>query len=213
MKKIILLLILALVVTGCTAEYTLTFEDDVFKEHIVIYEEKNSIGTNIFGINSLKENPDLAKIDDDHSYKYNISSDDKNNILTLDYTYDDVSIEKSQIFDCFRYKNFIDGDDYYYVSLETDMVCENLKDATITFKTDKKVLDDNASEKDVSQGIYKWNNFVGGKIYFQVSKTQKIDSSNVEDVDFIPWYIKIIIVLVFAVVIFFIYRKVKRDYL
>ena len=93
------------------------------------------------------------------------------------------------------------------------MVCENLKDATITFKTDKKVLDDNASEKDVSQGIYKWNNFVGGKIYFQVSKTQKIDDSNVEDVDFIPWYIKIIIVLVFAVVIFFIYRKVKRDYL
>lgn len=202
------------IITGCKAEYTLTFENDVFSEHIVITEEKFDGNTSdLFGITKLKDNPKLAQIDDTHSYKYKITSDKNNNILTLDFEYKDISIDKSLVYNnCFRYKNFINGKDYYYVKLEGDMSCEYLTDANIVFKTDKKVFMENADEKDEENGIYKWNNFTGGEIYFQVSKSVSIaDANKNKNQEFIPWYVKIIISLIVIVIVFVIYKKIKRD--
>ena len=171
MKKVFILLVMLFIITGCDANYNLTFEDGVFTEDIEIKEEKNSSGNELFGIMSLKDNKELAKIDDNNYYNYTFSSDDKNNILRLNFKYDNISLEKSLVYqNCFKYKNFIDGKNYYYIKLEGDMICENLNSSDIIFKTDKTVFMDNADEKDEEKGIYKWNNFKSGTIYFQVSK-------------------------------------------
>lgn len=213
-KKIILLIIFTFVVTGCTADYELTFEDGVFSEHIVIKEEMTDNSGELFGIMELKNNPDLAKIDDNNSYKYSFSSDGKNNILTLDFVYDDISIDKSLVYnDCFRYRNFIDGEDYYYIKLEGDMACEYLTSANVTFKTDKFVIMSNADEKDEEKGIYEWKDFDGGEIVIQVSKTRTYAENKADlNTELIPWYVKLIISLVVIGVVFIFYKIIKRDH-
>ena len=54
-KKVLLVLIALFVLTGCTAKYELTYENDVFSEHIVIYEEKINGSLSEFGINRVKQ--------------------------------------------------------------------------------------------------------------------------------------------------------------
>ena len=213
MKKVFILLVMLFIITGCDANYNLTFEDGVFTEDIEIKEEKNSSGNELFGIMSLKDNKELAKIDDNNYYNYTFSSDDKNNILRLNFKYDNISLEKSLVYqNCFKYKNFIDGKNYYYIKLEGDMICENLNSSDIIFKTDKKVFMDNADEKDEEKGIYKWNNFKSGTIYFQVSKDIKIDEAkeSKKPKELIPWFVKVIISVVIIGVIFILIRKIKE---
>jgi len=214
-KRLFILIAVLFIITGCTAEYELTYENGVFSEHIVVKDEvlKNN-NSGIMHITELKTNPKLAKIDEKNSYKYKFSTDGTNDILNLDFTYDNISIEKSPVFNqCFRYQNFIDGDNYYYIDLETDMFCEYLSTSDIVFKTDKLVLTENADEKDVDKGIYKWNDFDGGHIYIQVSKTETIsDKEQATHGEFIPWYIKLIISLIAVVVVIVILRKIKRDH-
>lgn len=213
MKKILLLFVALFILTGCTAKYELTYQDDVFNEHIEINEEKINGQLSEFGIGRVKENPDLVKIDDKNSYKYEFTNDEKSETLILDFKYKDISLENSLVYkNCFQYKTFLDKEDYYYIRLEGDMVCEYLTSSDIVFKTDKVVLQHNADEVDEEKGIYKWNNFDGGEIVFQVSKLEKIQTnSNNIDEGIIPLYVKIIVAAVVGLIIFVIYKKVKKS--
>lgn len=212
-KKILLLFVMLFILTGCTAKYELTYQDDVFNEHIEINEEKINGQLSEFGISTVKENPNLLKLDEKNSYKYEFTNDEKSETLTLDFKYNDISIENSLVYkNCFQYKTFLDKDDYYYFHLEGDMVCEYLSSSDIVFKTDKVVLKHNADEVDEEKGIYKWNDFNTGEIIFQVSKTEKIQSTNngIDD-GIIPLYVKIIIAVVVGLIIFVVYKKVKKS--
>ena len=212
-KKILFLIIGTLIITGCTADYELSFIDGVFSEHIVIKEEIRNDSNEIFGIMELKKNPNLAKIDDDNSYKYSFSSDGKNNILTLDFVYDELSFDKSLIYnDCFRYRNYIDSKDYYYIKLEGDMACEYLTNANIRFTTDKFVIMTNATKKDEEKGIYEWKDFSGGEIVIQVSKEKTYEDNKTEaNTKLFPWYVKIIIACGIVRLGFVFYKLIKRD--
>lgn len=212
-KKILVLFLMVFFITGCTADYELTFEDGVFSEHIVIREEKSTNANDFVGINSLKDNPKLVEIDKNNSYKYSYSDDEKDNVLTLDFVYDELSLDKSLIYNnCFRYRSYIDGDDYYYIKMEGDMVCEYLSSVDITFKTDKVVLMENATYKDKEKGIYKWENFSGGEIIIQVSKVDSINSNvNAKAKELIPWYIKVVIASIVVVAAIVAYKMIKRD--
>lgn len=212
-KKVLLVLIALFVLTGCTAKYELTYENDVFSEHIVINEEKINGSLSEFGINRVKTNPNLVKLDEKNSYKYEFTNDEKSETLTLDFKYDNISIDNSLVYkNCFRYKTFLDKDDYYYFHLEGDMVCEYLSSSDIVFKTDKVVLKHNADEVDEEKGIYKWNDFEKGEIVFQVSKTEKIQTTTKTiDDGIIPLYVKIIIAAIVGLIIFVVYRKVKKS--
>ncbi len=212
-KKILLLFVMLFILTGCTAKYELTYQDDVFNEHIEINEEKINGQLSEFGISTVKENPNLLKLDEKNSYKYEFTNDEKSETLTLDFKYNDISIENSLVYkNCFQYKTFLDKDDYYYFHLEGDMVCEYLSSSDIVFKTDKVVLKHNADEVDEEKGIYKWNDFESGEIVFQVSKTEKIQSTNngIDD-GIIPLYVKIIIAVVVGLITFVVYKKVKKS--
>ena len=129
----------------------------------------------------------------------------------MDFTYDKLSLDKSLIYNnCFRYRSYIDGEDYYYIKMEGDMVCEYLSSVDITFKTDKVVLMENATSKDIENGIYKWEDFTGGEIIIQVSKTDNIDRKPMYE-EFIPWYIKLVIALIVIGIAIVAYKIIKRD--
>ena len=70
----------------------------------------------------------------------------------------------------------------------------------------------NADEVDEEKGIYKWNDFEKGEIVFQVSKTEKIQTATKTiDDGIIPLYVKIIIAAIVGLIIFVVYRKVKKS--
>ena len=212
-KKLILLVGLIFIVTGCTAEYELTYEDGVFSEHVVITERVESNSNDLISISSITGDSHYLKIDGKNKYEYDLEKSNTKNVLTLDFVYKDISYEKSKIYNnCFKYRTFIDEDDYYYIKLEGDSVCDYLSSADITFKTDKLVYKINADEQDEENGIYKWNEFKGGEIIIQVSKTETVASRNAElNKEFIPWYVKLIVSGVVVVGVVIVIQKIKRD--
>ena len=209
-KKILLVIGMVFLLTGCTASYELTYEDGVFSEHIVV-KELNTGNDDYLSITDVQNNPSLIKIDDNNSYKYNLSKDGEYDVLTLDFDYKDISLEKSLIYqECFEYKMFEEKDDYYIIRLEGKTTCEYLTSVDVVFKSDKVVINSNAEEKDEEKGIYKWNGFTGGEIMLQVSKVDTL-SKNGSYIEMIPWYVKLIISLVVGLIIFFVYKKIKRN--
>lgn len=210
-KKIFLIVGMIFLITGCTANYELTYEDGVFSEHVVIKQEQTGDETMEFGIDNVKNNPSFFEIDENNSYDYEFGVEGNLDVLTMDFTYDKLSFENSRIYKgCFRYKTFIEEDDYYYLNLQGDVACEYLSNADIVFKTDKVVINSNADEKDEEKGIYKWNDFEGGEIILQVSKINDINSvKDVSNGELIPWYWKLIISVVLVVIIGFVYKKIK----
>jgi hypothetical protein len=209
-KKILLVIGMVFLLTGCTASYELTYEDGVFSEHIVV-KELNTGNDDYLSITDVQNNPSLIKIDDNNSYKYNLSKDGEYDVLTLDFDYKDISLEKSLIYqECFEYKMFEEKDDYYIIRLEGKTTCEYLTSVDVVFKSDKVVINSNAEEKDEEEGIYKWNDFTGGEIMLQVSKVDTL-SKNGSYIEMIPWYVKLIISLVVGLIIFFVYKKIKRN--
>lgn len=208
-KKIFLIIGMIFLLTGCTASYELTYEDGNFSEHIVIKE----LNTNddYLSITDVETNPNLVKIDDNNSYKYELSKDGEFDVLTLDFDYEDISLEKSLIYqECFEYKMFEEKDDYYLIRLEGKTTCEYLTNVDVVFKTDKVVINSNAEEIDEEKGIYKWNDFTGGEISLQVSKVDTISKTGSYS-EMIPWYIKIVITVVVVGIVFVVYKKIKSN--
>ena len=73
MKKKILVLIGLFLLTGCTAEYNLTYKNDVFDEEIIIYEDKGIEDNESFvSITDVNENDERVKLDDNKYYKVSL---------------------------------------------------------------------------------------------------------------------------------------------
>ncbi len=62
-KKLLLLIGFIFVITGCTAEYELTYEDDIFSEHVVITEIVETNSDEFMSISSIDENSHYIKLD------------------------------------------------------------------------------------------------------------------------------------------------------
>jgi len=212
MKKIKYLLLIAfvLVLTGCSADYELTYEDGVFTEDITIYEDKGLENGEILSVTSIQNNDPKIQIDDNNYYEINHSSNNDKNILKLHYKYDDISFSDSKVIkECFQTKTVMDKDKFYSVNLSGDITCEYLDKATITLKSDRKVLDSNATEKDEKNGIYKWDKIPEEGINFLISKELKKEEKISTNKEMIPLPVKIIIAVLVLITAVFAIRYLK----
>ena len=212
MKKKLLVLIGLFLLTGCTAEYNLTYENNVFDEEIIIYEDKGIEDDDSFvSITDINENDERVKLSDNKYYKVSLSNDNTHNILKLNYTYDDLSLKESKVFEeCFEVKSFMDEKDYYYIHLSGDVTCEYLTSAKVTFRTDKKVLKTNATTKDEKDGTYTWDKLTSDGVEIQVSKN--LDKGYTPRTKtMIPWYVSIPLFVVLGVVVFALVKYIKQN--
>ncbi len=202
MKKILLIICLMFLLTGCTANYELTYKKGYFTEEITIYEDKEVAKHEEFpSITNIKANSNKVKINEDSYYTIEHSTDEKNNILKATYVYKDLSFDKSLVYnDCFSEKSFVDGDESVYIYLGGEMTCEHLENATITFKTDKQVIKHNADK--VKKGVYSWDSIPTDGIVIEVSK------KNIsKDANMIPPVIRIIIIAILLGIGIYILKK------
>lgn len=212
MKKIIVVLISLLLLTGCTIDYNLVIDKDSIKETITgtAYKEEYEVreedsGLNLFytyindDINPLISgdglyNKDINEIDNGINYKYDFIY--KNN-------YDKSKIINS----CFENSNVKETDTYYSIELSGEFYCLYSDKININVISNYVVLENNA--KEVNGNKYSWviDDSSNVNIFLNISKEIKYEEPS--KTKFISTFqlVGLIIFVVLTGITYFLYRK------
>ena len=213
MKKL-LILILLLFITGCDAEYTLKYEDNVFSDSIEVFDYYNSE-------DESSEDKDLSyfvnkkqyyDIDGLNPYKVNYEEISENYYdLKYTATFDKVSYEFSSVLNnCVQYHDFVEDEEKIYIMAYGEYYCEYFDELKISLITDKKVTYSNADEEKNGKHIWYFKPYESINIEFEIDKNE----DNPKNYSFILYaVIMIVIVIVLSLIIlgFKIYKKLKNN--
>ena len=165
MKKRILIILILLLTTGCTCEYNLTIDGNIYKEEITILGETSdeiSSFDNEWKIPIDKEEyeivtgSDVEYIPEGDIYKYNLFS----NQLKFNY---DFSInnynESTAVYNCYNKLTILNYNNSLIISTSPKANCfdkyPSLNSLKVTINVDRKVISNNADN--VSGNTYTWN--------------------------------------------------------
>ena len=219
MKKIILLIISCLLLTGCTVNYNLTIEDNKFTETIkgnVLNEEikidENQTDVNIFYDYISKDQPALNN-NNDLLYKKNLSKNNNSLDYFYGFTYDEETINNSRILNnCFENFKFEEKENIYYFMTDGNFYCDYTEEININVTTKYKVTYNNATK--IKDNTYIWvinnDNKEDFELYIAVDKTNQSNNSA------LTWnIIKItcaIVLLTLSAIYLLIIRKKEQQY-
>jgi len=130
MKKILLLAITCLLLTGCTINYNLEIEDNYFKETITgnvlnkeIEQKENQTDINLF--NYLINNEQTATINNNSFYDKTLNRNNNSIDYNYSFTYNEDTINNSRILnECFESFTFETKDNQYQFSTLGDFYCD-----------------------------------------------------------------------------------------
>ncbi len=228
LKRIIFLIISMIMLSGCSAEYELNFVDAKYNEKFKtigsINDEnyRNEIDVlndkNYLFVDSTLQTGDFPAesfLDEYAIYDKNVFNNDKGYGVILSYSYNskDDYLKSSIIYSMFQGFNITDDEIYLYDPLNVFLTYPLLDDITISFKSDKKVYDNNADE--VKNNKYYWylnkDNYKDKNIRISFKKNEMLSQKNIviSDKSFkFGMYIFLIILLIGVLVIF---EKVKKS--
>lgn len=172
MKKILFLIGLSFLLTGCTINYNLEISDNKFKETItgnVLNSELKTGDDTDFNIYYHLLNSEQPAFKNNNSIYYNKKTEKKNEEIDYEYTYEfneNNFINSKILNECFDNFTFENKDDNYYINVAGDFKCAYTDKININIKTDYQVITNNADKK--SKNTYTWI----------------IEKDNIEDLDF-----------------------------
>lgn len=213
MKKL-LILILLLFITGCDAEYTLKYEDNVFSDSIEVFdyynfEDESSEDKDLSYFVNKKQYYDIDGL---NPYKVNYEETSENYYdLKYTATFDKVSYEFSSVLNnCVQYHDFVEDEEKIYITAYGEYYCEYFDKLKISLITDKKVTYSNADEEKNGKHIWYFKPYESINIEFEIDKNE----DNPKNYSFILYaVIMIVIVIVLSLIIlgFKIYKKLKNN--
>ena len=172
MKKIVLLFMFTILLTGCSCDYELNISDDKVVENVDI--------TLPYSMDSDDRNKflDYTKIDnlavvgglDNPYYDMSARADNYGDVYNFNYSYDkEHPIKNARAMkSCFEKYKVEETSSYYMFVFRGEFKCKyKFDDVNITVKTNNEVPKHNSTDYDEKEGVYRW----------------KIDSSNASDVD------------------------------
>lgn len=172
LKKVLVILILIVFMTGCTVEYNIDINNESVKEDINIYineskaEEKKSL-------NYYLENDITAFNDGNKVYKYKLSKIDSGINLRFEYG-NLIGYSASSFFSqCFDKSNISNDGQNVYIKASS-FICQsynydNVTQAVVNFTTNHEVITHNADKVDNS--VYTWYPLNNNKDIILVLKT------------------------------------------
>ena len=202
MKKVnvLLLVIICLILSGCSAEYTLTYRNNIFDEDVVF---TNISENEMTSFSRFYENSPDLRYDDDSYYNYFEDNNKKRFYYNIG-----SKLEKTRLIShCFEDIFIIDKDDYIDIETSGENYCKHY-DLKIIFKTDKYVYEHNANNE--SNGVYTWDSS-NDQIKILVSKSISRSSTvNDRKSRTSMVIISVIVIIIFIVSIMF-RKKIKKD--
>lgn len=184
-KRLILLILPILIVTGCSNEYNLTFVDDELNEEIISTIYSSDIPTLTaddikFGLEL--DDPVTPFIEMDQypfpgnekiKYDKTVEKNGSKTTVTLKHSYTVKEYREGTVLNnCFSEGGIGEDDENYYFSIIGKFYCMYNGDVLVNFTTDKKVVSHNADS--VSGNTYTWKineeNYKNVNINIQLSK-------------------------------------------
>lgn len=216
MLKRILVLLLPLIITGCTANYNLTIEKNAFKESVDIIFSKKSFP--LKGIESVmaKKIPIRQDKYENRFYENKLKENEENYIINQTFSHGSETIaDSSLITRCYVGDVINITSDRIKIKTNNQFQCIYMDDgaqmdsATINITTPLKVLNNNADR--INGNTYIWNinkeNYQNKPILFEVSTK----NFNVKTDSFqIKLAISVIVIIVIGAIIYLI-TKMKRN--
>ena len=209
-KKILLIIILAFIViitTGCTANYTLKYEDGTFTEYLNVVGETEDDAHPTYS--EIKENGLYADINKTELFTLEPESSRYDVVLT--HTLETTKLDKLKaVSECFNLTTYEESENYYYLSLYGGFTCSYLTNSTFTLETNANVTINNAHKIEGNKYIwYLEEDKLEEGITFQVM-TPAIDEVKIESDTMISTWGKVIIVIIILIISGFLITLLKK---
>lgn len=159
-KKMLIMILSVLLLTGCTVNYNLEVENNSLKEVIsgtVTKEEAendvNSTAPSIVNELIYSENVPIAV--GTNTYNRELNENGNNINYKFSYDYDMSNFANSSLINtCFENREIVDLGDYYSIKLSGDFRCLYANNININVTSNLKVISNNA--KKVKNNTYSW---------------------------------------------------------
>ena len=215
-KRIIIILVLVLSLTGCTIDYSVKFDGDIVNERISGYVTDKEIGDGSKGTGlniyyDLLYSDQYALTEGEDLYTKNII-DKKNKIqYEFSYVYDD-NYNKSMILDsCYENVFFDDDDDFYYIYLSGDFYCMYADKININVTSEYAIIDSNANKIKDNNYIWIIKDQNDADINLTISKTLKHQKNNTKNGMDTFRIIAFVILIILSIITYLLYKKKNSD--
>lgn len=219
MKKKILISMICLLLTGCSVDYTLDFDNGDIREKIIyefdedIYKTAETMEGDSFYIEKeLLEENILALKDYDSYYDKKIDIIGNKSIVTLNYVYTYKNLISSYLINkCFENVIILNEENTYSLSLSGSFACFSSEDIQLKISSKNKVLSNNADY--YQDGYYIWNLKIEDaehEIKFLISKKELSDGISSFKLDGIK-IIVIVLLIIGLGAYLFVKNKISRD--
>ena len=223
-KKLLLIVILLLCLTGCSSEYNLTFNGNNVTEEIVSTintseipkqtEEEKNAGIELDDrITPFIEN-DQYVFEDNNTIVYDKNVETKGNkkIVTLKHTYTMADYLDSKVYNtCFDESYIGTYEEGFLIIFRGKFYCSGGGQVKVNVKTDKYVADNNADVVS-DDGVYTWvindSNEDNTELYLYVLN-EEVKSSDSSGVVLIILIIILVAIVGFGIYYFFFRNKKK----
>lgn len=175
-KKTILLTIMTILLTGCTVNYDLKFNESTIEENITIIPETQEEKENT----KYFENRDFYSIIDQKNELMYEKQKNKDDSYEFKYTYNFENFKNSRFTTCYDAYTLNNDNGIITLSTSKEFRCltydyNNVDNIKINITTEYKVVDNNADE--VNGNVYTWNinrdNSTNKPIKFSYNKKKK----------------------------------------
>ena len=172
MKKIVLLFMFTILLTGCSCDYELNISDDKVVENVDIslpYSMDSDDRSKFLEYTKVDNLAVVGGLDNPY-YDMSARADNYGDIYNFNYSYDkEHPIKNARTMQsCFEKYKVEETSSYYMFVFRGEFKCKyKFDDVNITVKTNNVVPKHNSTDYDEKEGVYRW----------------KIDSSNASDVD------------------------------
>ena len=172
MKKIVLLFMFTILLTGCSCDYELNISDDKVVENVDIslpYSMDSDDRSKFLEYTKIDNLAVVGGFDNPY-YDMSARADNYGDVYSFNYSYDkEHPIKNARTMQsCFEKYKVEETSSYYMFVFRGEFKCKyKFDDVNITVKTNNVVPKHNSTDYDEKEGVYRW----------------KIDSSNASDVD------------------------------
>lgn len=225
--KLIILIFVIFVTSGCDVEYNLDIDNDIMKEKITFFLDNSSDNKNLINNLSSRKQEAYYDIDTNNSKYYEVTKNlkgDDNNKLLLKYNYDykDTTLQNSNaIGECFYNKSVIKDDKYITLNTSKGLTCifrdgnRQIDNLTVNIKTQFSVEENNADK--VSGDTYTWNindkNYNNKSIYMKINYGAKSKNSSRNEKILLAFEIfGTLLIIIILLIINNNHKKIKQKY-